>query len=217
MIGDLGLYLVTSGTGAATVAAAGAAAGAGASVVQVRAKDLGARDLLALAAAVAGAVAAANPACRVVVDDRADVAYAAMRRGLPVHGVHLGQDDLPVRDARAMLGPRALIGLTTGTLELVQQAAEVADAVDYLGAGPFRLTPTKDSGRAPLGVAGYPPLVAAAAVPVVAIGDITVADVPALRAAGVAGVAVVRAVMGAADPGAEAARFVAAWRGIDRG
>lgn len=208
---DLRAYLVTSGTGPRVAEVAAAAARGGAGVVQVRAKDLDGRALLDLVTAVAQAVAAASPTTRVLVDDRADVAWAARRRGAPVHGVHLGQDDLPPDDARALLGPDAVIGLTTGTLDLVRAADRYADVIDYVGAGPFRLTPTKDSGRPPLGVEGYPPLVAASRVPVVAIGDVTPDDVPALAGTGVAGVAMVRAVMGAADPQAVVHGCVEAW------
>lgn len=197
---DLRCYLVTSGTGRRTVEVAAAAAAAGAGVVQVRAKDVPTAELLQLVLAVAEAVRAANPGTRVLVDDRADVAAAARRRGAAVHGVHLGQDDLPVTDARALLGPDALIGLTTGTLELVRAAEEGRDQVDYLGAGPFRLTPTKDSGRPPLGIEGYRALTAASSLPIVAIGDVTPEDAPALVQAGAAGVALVRAVMDAPDP-----------------
>ena len=197
---DLRCYLVTSGTGRRTVEVAAAAAAAGAGVVQVRAKDIPTAELLQLVLAVAEAVRAANPGTRVLVDDRADVAAAARRRGAAVHGVHLGQDDLPVTDARALLGPDALIGPTTGTLELVRAAEEVRDQVDYLGAGPFRLTPTKDSGRPPLGIEGYRALTAASSLPIVAIGDVTPEDAPALVQAGAAGVALVRAVMDAPDP-----------------
>ncbi|SLN04221.1 Thiamin-phosphate pyrophosphorylase [Brachybacterium faecium] len=197
---DLRCYLVTSGTGRRTVEVAAAAAAAGAGVVQVRAKDVPTAELLQLVLAVAEAVRAANPGTRVLVDDRADVAAAARRRGAAVHGVHLGQDDLPVTDARALLGPDALIGLTTGTLELVRAAEAVRDQVDYLGAGPFRLTPTKDSGRPPLGIEGYRALTAASSLPIVAIGDVTPEDAPALVQAGAAGVALVRAVMDAPDP-----------------
>lgn len=206
MIPDLRCYLVTSGSGRRTVDVAAAAAAAGAGVVQVRAKDLDTRALLDLCRAVLGAVGAANPRTRVLVDDRADVAYAA---GL--HGVHLGQDDLPVADARRLLGPDAVIGLTAGTLALTEAAAEVAGLIDYIGAGPFRITPTKDSGRPPLGCAGYPPIVAASPVPVVAIGDVGVADVAGLRATGIAGVAMVRAVMAAPDPGAVVRAALAEW------
>jgi thiamine-phosphate pyrophosphorylase len=119
-----------------------------------------------------------------------------------VHGVHLGQDDLPVADARALLGHDAVIGLTTGTLDLVRASAEVAFDLDYLGAGPFRRTPTKDSGREPLGLEGYPALVRSTMLPIVAIGDVTPADVPALSRTGIAGVALVRSVMDAPDPAA---------------
>lgn len=101
-----------------------------------------------------------------------------------------------------MLGPDAIVGYTTGTLDLVRSAEPFADALDYVGAGPFRPTPTKESGRSPLGVQGYPALVGASSLPVVAIGDVQVADVPALAATGVAGVAMVRAIMASDDPAA---------------
>ena len=212
---DYRIYLVTSGTGRKVVDAAAAAALGGAGLVQVRAKDASARELLALLTATAQAVHKANPATRVLVDDRADVAYAAMCAGAPVHGVHLGQDDLPPEVARAMLGPDAVIGLTTGTLDLVRQAqmfhVKHPGVLDYLGAGPFRPTPTKDSGRPPLGVDGYPPLVAATDLPIVAIGDVTPADVSALSTTGIAGCAMVRAIMHAPDPAAAVGSALANW------
>jgi hydroxyethylthiazole kinase len=208
---DLHCYLVTSGTDRHTVEVAAQAAAAGAGTIQVRAKDLGAADLLDLVSTLAQAVHTARPATRVIVDDRADVARAAMERGLPVHGVHLGQDDLPVADARAMLGPEAIIGLTTGTLDLVREAHALRRHIDYIGAGPFRPTPTKDSGRRPLGVDGYRELVAATDLPIVAIGDVTPADATDLAGTGVAGLALVRALMGAPDPAAVVREVIAAF------
>ena len=209
---DLRCYVITTGTGRPTVQAAASAAAAGAGVIQVRAKEASTRELLDLTCCVADAVCAVAPGTRVVVDDRADVAWAARRAGAPVHGVHVGTDDLPARDARALLGPDAVIGLTTGTLALVQAAEALADVVDYVGAGPMRPTPTKDSGRPALGVQGYPPLVAATRLPVVAIGDVRVGDIAALAATGVAGVAFARAVMGAPDPGEVVRAALAEWR-----
>lgn len=197
---DLRCYVITSGLGPATSAVAAAAATGGAGVIQVRAKGATARELFDLTLRVADAVHAARPATRVLVNDRVDVAAAAIAVGAPVHGVHVGAADLPPRSARAILGPDAIVGLTTGTLALVRAAEEDADVLDYVGAGPYRPTPTKNSGRPPLGVDGYRPLVAATRLPIVAIGDVGVADVPALAATGIAGVAVVRAVMDAADP-----------------
>nr|WP_211209001.1 thiamine phosphate synthase [Corynebacterium halotolerans] len=214
---DLRAYVVTGqGEPRRIIDVARAAAAGGAGVVQVRSKPISARALTELAERVALAVAETNPRTRVLVDDRADVAAALMRRGVPVHGAHVGQDDLPVRDVRALLGEHATIGLTTGTLELVRAVHDVADVVDYIGAGPFRPTPTKDSGRPPLGLAGYPPLVAESPVPVVAIGDVTPADAADLAETGVAGVAVSRGFMHASDPAA-VARGILAGFGERRG
>lgn len=212
---DWRLHLVTSGDGAATVTAAAAAAAAGAGVVQVRCKHLLAGDLLALVVAVADAVAAVAPATRVLVNDRADVAHAARRRGVAVHGVHLGQADLPVAEARALLGPDAVIGLTAGTLNLVREAESRrgVDRPDYLGSGPFRPTPTKDVGRPPVGIEGYRARAAATSLPVLAIGDVTRADVLVLARTGVAGVALVREIMAAPDPGAATQACLTAWEG----
>ena len=207
---DLRCYLVTSGTGRRTVETAAAAAAGGAGMIQVRDKQASTAELLELTCAVAAAVHRARPCARVVVDDRADVAFAARRLGAEVHGVHLGQDDLPVASARAMLGPEAIIGLTTGTRETVRRAEELQELLDYVGAGPFRPTPTKDSGRTPLGVDGYRSLVAETGLPVVAIGGITAQDVPSLAGTGIAGVALVRELMDADDPERAAREIVSA-------
>jgi len=209
---DLRCYLVTSGSGQGTVDTAAEAARSGAGVIQVRAKDAPAAEFLHLTLAVADAVAAANPQTRVVVNDRVDVALAARQRGAAVHGVHVGQDDVPVTDARALLGSEALIGLSAGTFEQVRQAEQHREVIDYLGAGPFRLTPTKDSGREPLGLTGYPKVVAATQLPVVAIGDVTPQDVEALSVTGVAGVALVRAIMDAPQPGRVVSDVLSAWQ-----
>ena len=191
---DLRCYVVTgNGSQDDIVATAAQAAAGGAGVIQVRSKPIEAGQLLKLAEKVSLAVAEANPATKILIDDRVDIAAILMRRGLPVHGVHVGQSDIPVTDVRELLGPDAIIGLTTGTAELIQQANEYADIIDYVGAGPFRPTPTKDSGRAPIGLEGYPQLVELSKLPIVAIGDVQPADVVALASTGIAGVAMVRA------------------------
>ncbi|MGO1457589.1 thiamine phosphate synthase [Corynebacterium casei] len=191
---DLRCYVVTgNGSQDDIVVTAAQAAAGGAGVIQVRSKPIGAGQLLKLAEKVSLAVAEANPATKILIDDRVDIAAILMRRGLPVHGVHVGQSDIPVTDVRELLGPDAIIGLTTGTAELIQQANEYADIIDYVGAGPFRPTPTKDSGRDPIGLDGYPRLVELSQLPIVAIGDVQPADVTALASTGIAGVAMVRA------------------------
>ena len=110
-----------------------------------------------------------------------------------VDGVHIGQDDLPVADARALLGADAIIGLTTGTRQLVEESNKIAHLIDYIGTGPFRPSPTKQSNRPSLGIDGLRELAELSAAPTVAIGDITPEDCPAIRTTGVAGIAMVRA------------------------
>lgn len=214
---DLRCYVVTgSGPVDRIVHVARESARGGAGVVQVRSKPIGALDLLDLAAQVAVAVAEVNPSTHVLINDRVDVAATLRAEGVPIHGVHLGQADLPVRAARTMLGADAIIGLTTGTKALVSAVHHVADVVDYIGAGPFRPTPTKDSGRAPIGVEGYLDLLDLSPVPIVAIGDVQPTDVASLSATGIAGVAMVRAFMEAEDPG-DVARHILRDFGESRG
>lgn len=208
---DLRCYFVT-GQGPDVVERARQAAAGGAGVIQVRSKPITARELYALSRAVAEAVHSVNPQAHVLIDDRVDVAAALKGHG--VAGVHVGQDDLDVRVVRELLGPDAVIGLTTGTLELVRAANEHKDVIDYIGCGPFRATPTKDSGRAPIGLDGYPELVAASELPLVAIGDVTADDAFDLARQGVDGLAIVRGIMHADDPTAYCRRVLAEF---DRG
>lgn len=212
---DLRAYVITAaGEPDTIIDNARAAARGGAGVIQVRSKPISARALTSLARALATEVAAVNPSTRVLIDDRVDVALALRAEGVPVHGVHVGQDDLDVRQIRRLLGPDAVIGLTTGTSELVRATEEVADVIDYIGCGPMRATPTKDSGRPPLGLDAYPALVSASPVPVVAIGGVTADDAAGLAATGVAGVAIVRGFAHADDPAAYAQRITEAFREV---
>ncbi|MBH5302561.1 thiamine phosphate synthase [Corynebacterium ulcerans] len=191
-----------------------AAAAGGAGIIQIRSKPISARDLYKLSSEVACAVATINPFTRVLIDDRLDVAIVLRSQNIPIAGVHVGQDDLSPHICRKLLGPEAIIGLTTGSLELVEKANTQAEYIDYIGCGPFRETPTKDSGRAPLGLDSYAELVARSAVPLVAIGGITLNDAAPLAAQGVSGLAVVRGFMEAADPTDFASKVL---REFDRG
>jgi thiamine-phosphate pyrophosphorylase len=171
--------------------------------VQVRSKGGTDRELYALTLRV---LDEARPyAATVVVDDRADVALAA-----GAHGVHLGADDLPVREVRRILGPGAVLGATARNPEAARAAVD--DGADYLGVGPTFGTRTKTGLPDPIGVDGVARTARAVSVPVVAISGIDHTHVPALLAAGVHGVAVVSAVSQAADPGAAAAQLLAAVR-----
>ncbi len=178
-----------------------AALSAGAPVIQVRAKRLTDRELHDFAGRVVALCTAAGATC--LLDDRVDVALA-----VGAAGTHLGAHDLPMAAARRVAGPAHLLGGTAR--EPVRAAALVAEGADYLGVGPAFATSTKDGLPDPLGAAGVALVAAAVAVPVIAIGGITLERVPELLAAGAHGVAVVGAVSDAADPAAAVRRLLAA-------
>ena len=125
-------------------------------------------------------------------------------------GVHLGKQDMPPAEARALLGPGFIIGGTANTFADIEGL--VAAGVGYIGLGPFRFTTTKEKLSPILGLAGYAEVLAqchaaAFATPIVGIGGVALADVAALLATGLHGVAVSGAIGGAADPAAAAALF----------
>lgn len=186
-----------------------AAVAGGATCVQVRDKHAGGRDLVELLAAVADAVAGRVP---VLVDDRVDVYLAARERGAEVHGVHVGQSDLPPDLVRRIVGPDAVVGLSAATADQFAVAhALPAGTVDYLGVGAVHATSTKPDHPAPLGVDGLAALAGTAHLPCVAIGGITAVDAAPLRRAGAAGIAVVSAVCAAPDPAGAAGILLEAW------
>jgi thiamine-phosphate diphosphorylase len=211
----LGVYLVTDtamagrhGLGLATVVEAAVAGGV--TTVQLRDHDASAADLLDAAIELSAVI---DGRALFLIDDRVDVALAARHAGARIDGVHLGQSDLPVTAARALLGPDAVIGLTANTLaHLAAAHALPAGTVDYLGVGVIRPTATKPDHPEPLGIDGFAALAAATSLRCVAIGGIVEADVPALRDGGAAGVAVVSAICAAADPRSAAAGFAALWK-----
>jgi len=135
-----------------------------------------------------------------IINDRLEVAIAAGADGL-----HLGQDDGDVADARALLGPEAILGLSVQTLE--QMARLDVEHLDYLGLGPVFATPSKQDHAEPLGFAGLARLVAASHLPSVAIGGLKAEHVTATHEAGAEGLAVVSAICGTPDPEAAARRF----------
>jgi thiamine-phosphate pyrophosphorylase len=162
----------------------------GVEIVQLRAKGLGDDELVASGRRFAR-VCRAHGAL-FVLNDRPDLVDAA-----GADGVHVGQDDVPVAIARALVGPERLVGLSTHSPAQID-AAGTAD-VDYIGVGPVFSTPTKP-GRPAVGYALVEYAAANAPVPFFAIGGIDRSNVGAVNAAGAERVAVVRALTEAADP-----------------
>lgn len=208
-----GIYLVTDTAlcGDRGVAATvRAAVDGGVRTVQIREKHASAADFYALVLEVAAQV---GDRADILVDDRVDIYLAARAAGAAVHGVHVGQSDLPADAVRALVGPDAVVGLTantTGHLEALRRLPP--GTVDYLGAGVIRPTSTKPDHPEPLGIAGFAQFAAAAPLPCVAIGGVRTEDIAPLRAAGAAGVAVVSAVCAAPDPRAAAQTLEQEWR-----
>lgn len=192
-------------TDAPQIAAAAAAGGSG--IIQLRAKRSPTREVLAALVSTAHAL---QGRAALVVDDRVDVYLAARAETEHVHGVHVGQSDLPAESVRALIGPDALLGLSASTPDQAREAAALG-VVDHLGVGAVHATPTKPDAPDPLGYAGLAAVVAASPLPCVGIGGLSLPDAAGVRHAGAAGMAVVRAVAGAPDPRAAAAALREAW------
>lgn len=143
------------------------------------------------------------PMCRetdtfLIIDDRVELVNE-----LKVSGVHLGKNDMDPLEAREILGPHAIIGITANTAEDIIRYK--GNDVDYVGLGPFRHTTTKKNLSPVLGIEGYTSVIsqvrqAGVELPIVAIGGITIDDIDAIMATGVNGIAVSGAIINAPDP-----------------
>src|SRR3954447_7368759 len=124
----------------------------GATLVQLRDKCSDTRPMVERARAIKAALAPLN--ISLLVNDRVDVALAS-----GADGVHVGQQDMAVEDARRLLGPRAIIGLSIKTVALANAAP--VELIDYVGVGGFYATISKDNPAPPIGTAGLREIVAA--------------------------------------------------------
>jgi thiamine-phosphate pyrophosphorylase len=175
---------------------------AGVRLIQLRAKTMASGAMLELALAIARRVRAAG--ATFILNDRADLARLA-----GADGVHVGQDDLAPEAVRAIVGPDAIVGLSTHTLAQVRAAMGLP--VDYLAVGPVYATPTKGGAAdPPIGVEGVRVAereVQALGTPIVAIGGITLATAPEVMAAGASSVAVISDLL-SPDPGRRAREYL---------
>ncbi|MEA2341261.1 MAG: thiamine-phosphate pyrophosphorylase [Solirubrobacteraceae bacterium] len=195
------LYLVT---GAIAPERLDAALAGGVDLVQLRLKDPE-DDAAILREAEVVRAACTRAGALFLLNDRPDLVAAA-----DADGVHVGQDDMPVPQARTLVGPDRLVGLSTHTPEQIDAAA-IAE-VDYIGVGPVHATPTKP-GRPAVGLALVRHAAAHAMHPAFAIGGIAPDTVAPVVAAGARRIAVVRAITEAEDPGAAARALRAAVEG----
>lgn len=141
-----------------------------------------------------------------IIDDHVELV-----KKVEADGVHLGKNDMPIAEARRILGPDYLIGGTANTFEDVKM--HHANGADYIGCGPFRFTTTKEKLSPVLGLEGYRHIVSQMKatginLPIVAIGGITYEDIVPIMATGVTGIALSGSILRANDPIAETTRIL---------
>lgn len=152
-----------------------------------------------------------KPLCKqhdalLVLDD-----HVELTKKLEVDGVHLGKNDMPIAEARRVLGEGFIIGGTANTFDDVK--AHYQAGADYIGCGPFRFTTTKKNLSPVLGLEGYRSIIARMEeegidLPVVAIGGITYDDIPQLLQTGINGIAMSSSILRADDPVEETRRLL---------
>jgi len=193
---DFSLYLVTDrglSMGRATVDIVRAAIAGGVTCVQLREKHCATREFIEEARAVRRLLDALETKIPLIVNDRLDVALA-----IGADGVHLGQSDMRLPDARRLAGASLLIGISAESMEDARRAE--AEGADYIGISPVFTTPTKNDTAAPLGLEGVRQIRKAVSLPLVGIGGIHRDNAGAVIRAGADGVAVVSAIVSAACP-----------------
>ncbi|GAB1409836.1 thiamine phosphate synthase [Desulfovibrionales bacterium] len=197
----LALYLVTDRTlsqGRSTADIVAAAVAGGVTCVQVREKNISTREFLDEARSVQHILRGRG--IPLIVNDRVDVALA-----IGAEGVHLGQSDMPVPEARKLLGSKALIGISVESLDDALRAE--AQGADYLGISPVFGTLTKTDTAPPLGLDGIARIRAHVSIPLVGIGGIHMGNAAQVLRAGCQGIAVVAAIVAALDPQGAAAEL----------
>jgi thiamine-phosphate pyrophosphorylase len=171
----------------------------GAKMIQLRAKAMSSRDFIQLAQKARDLTIPFD--CKLIVNDRIDIAL-----GSAADGVHLGQEDLPLEVGRKLLGDR-LIGISTHSLEQAKEAE--ANGADYIGFGPIFGTATKNTGYTARGVEMLARVRAAVALPIIAIGGITEANIQEVWRAGADSAAIISDILKADDVTAKVSAILA--------
>ncbi|MBQ2056403.1 MAG: thiamine phosphate synthase, partial [Bacteroidaceae bacterium] len=141
-----------------------------------------------------------------IIDDRVELVAE-----IGADGVHLGKNDMPIREARRILGDKYIIGGTANTFDDVKSHYE--SSANYIGCGPFRFTTTKKNLSPTLGLDGYRSIIGAMKerdidIPLVAIGGITSDDVPSIMETGVCGIALSGTILNAENPASMTANLL---------
>jgi thiamine-phosphate pyrophosphorylase len=198
---DYSLYLVTDRSlskGRSTAEIVAAAVAGGVSCIQLREKSCGTREFLNEALALQPLLKSRN--IPLIINDRLDIALA-----IEADGVHLGQSDMPIGMARKIAGDSLIIGISAESVDDALRAEQ--EGADYLGISPVFSTPTKTDTAPPLGLEGVRQIRALVDIPLVGIGGINSDNAESVLAAGADGIAVVSAIVSAADPAGAAKKL----------
>ena len=172
--------------------------------IQLRMKDVTADEIRPVAMQVKAMCKELD--ATFIIDDHVELV-----KEIGADGVHLGKSDMPIADARKLLGRDFIIGATANTIDDVR--SHYAAGADYIGCGPFRFTSTKKNLSPVLGLEGYEYIVKCMkeegmVIPVVAIGGITAEDIPQIKAIGIDGIALSGSVLTASEPVEEMKRLI---------
>lgn len=191
---DLSLYLVTDAELCRDIGVeqtVEAAVNGGVTVVQLRDKHASDEQMIAQGKRLKAILAGTG--VPLIINDRLQVALACQADGL-----HVGQSDTAVQEARSAMGPQAIIGLSINTLEQLQAAP--IELLDYVGLGPVFATISKQDHAQPIGFGGLAALLKACPLPSVAIGGLKAEHAISVQQAGANGLAVISAICGQPDP-----------------
>jgi len=203
---DYSVYLVTDRRilqGRDILDAVAEAIEGGVTLIQLREKEVSSREFYQIALKVKDL--AHSRGVPLLINDRLDIALAVNADGL-----HIGQDDLPLKVARKLVGHDKIIGLSVSNLGDAVQGEE--EGADYLGAGAVYPTTSKDVSESPIGPDGLKKIKDTVSIPVVGIGGINLFNIEEVKRTGVDGVAVISAIMGAPDIKDAARKLADAWR-----
>jgi thiamine-phosphate pyrophosphorylase len=195
---DLSLYLVTQCDTSNVFSAVKAAVEGGVRIVQLREKEKTTRQIIEIGKKLQKLLKPYR--VPLIINDRVDIAKV-----IQADGVHLGQSDLSVAEARSILGPNALIGLSVETTEQVLEAQNFE--VDYLAASPVFSTTTKTDHASPWGLENLKLICNESPHPIVAIGGINESNAREVLDCGVTGLCLISAIFNAPCPNTAAAQF----------
>lgn len=203
---DYSLYLVTDRSilkGEDIFSATEKALKGGVTLVQLREKEISSLDFYNIALKMKELVSSYN--VPLIINDRLDIALA-----VDADGLHIGQEDLPLKIARRLLGPSKILGYSVSNIKEAIFGEE--NGADYLGAGPVYPTGSKADAGNPIGAEGLQKIKEKVSIPVVGIGGIGIGNIAEVKKTGIDGVSLISAILGSSDIEGTSKALITKWR-----